>query len=122
MISGINCRGSAECSIGPSVADLALKYIISDAGSIDPNRWYNNGDHIICSTWGDALDGACAFLQNTNGAHGYQIKPLLQALSDHGCKACGSVPFRYLDGINDAGNGGWLTVNYVAFTNCRGVC
>lgn len=120
MALGINCRGSAQCNLSPAIPDAALDEILGYANSLDPNRWYENGNHIICVNKGSTFDGVCVFLQDTQGEHGYQIKPLLQSLRDHGCKACGSVPVVF-PSSNDPSSG-ILTVNYVVSTDCHGVC
>lgn len=117
-LAGINCNGSGNC---PGVAGN-LNTLISYANSIDSNRWYNNGEKIVCQE--SALGtGLCAFLKNTGGAPGSSIKPLLQALANHGCKKCGSIPLFYPQGDNNDADHGILTVNAVGSTDgCNGRC
>lgn len=115
--AGINCNGSGNC---PGVAG-DLSTLISFGWSIDPNRWYNNGEHIVC-VQSQLGTGLCAFLQNTGGAPGSSIQPLLQALQGHGCNKCGSVPMNFLQGDNSEDHGE-LTVNAVGSTaGCSGIC
>ncbi|KAI5465242.1 killer toxin [Mariannaea sp. PMI_226] len=114
---GINCQGNYEChDAGGSVGDL-ISYVLP----IDPNRWYNNGEHIACVE-NHLGTGICAFLQGTGGAPGSSILPLLQALQDHGCYKCGSVPLYFPQGDNDPNTHGILTINYVGSPNCNGLC
>jgi hypothetical protein len=72
---GINCRGSFQC--GPLLTHAAQD-LVNYINSIDPNRWYNDGEHIACSGF------VCAFLQNTNGAWGYNIQGLAHFITEHG--------------------------------------
>ena len=118
-LAGINCEGSSECEpSGANLSDLA-----SDAGELDPSRWYNNGDHIVCEKASENGGGICAFLKNTGGAPGSSIQPLLDALENHGCKRCGSVPLYYPQGDNNDADHGVLTVNYVSsIGDCQGIC
>ncbi|WQF87897.1 Putative killer toxin Kp4/SMK, killer toxin, Kp4 [Colletotrichum destructivum] len=109
---GINCRGSVRCGgngqpgniRGDEAASLA-KWI----NGIDENRWYNNGQQIACTS-----TNICAFLQNTGGAPGRNIKGLAHFIPEHSCKVCGSVPYFY-PGINDVSQGE-LTFNWVTNT------
>ncbi|KAF5532445.1 KP4 killer toxin [Fusarium mexicanum] len=111
VAAGINCKGSVLCGQGTE----PLSNLINYAGGLNDDRWYQNGQHIVC---GGSL---CAFLQNTGGLPGRNIKGLLGDLRDHGCKYCGSVPVFFPDDNND-GDHGILTVNYVSNPNCQGVC
>ncbi|KAH8669358.1 killer toxin [Ilyonectria robusta] len=113
---GINCHGSSNCAnVGFKLTDL-LGY----AQGLNNDRWYQNGQHIAC--W-KSLSGSgfCAFLQNTGGLPGREIKRLLQELVNHGCAKCGSVPAFY-PSDNDISHHGMLTVNFVSKTNCNGIC
>lgn len=66
--------------------------------------------------------GYCLFLQdNKTPVKGGQIFDLLNALIDHGCKGCGSVPVDW-ENSNDPSVNGILTVNYVGATGCEGLC
>ncbi|KAJ3524757.1 hypothetical protein NM208_g11930 [Fusarium decemcellulare] len=114
--AGINCNGSALCSREPG----NLQHILSYSGGLDDNRWYQNGQHIICQTSTDNA-GLCAFLKNTGGLPGREIKRLLIELENHGCKKCGSVPAFY-PSDNNSNSHGELTVNFVQGTNCQGIC
>ncbi|KAJ5142873.1 killer toxin [Penicillium bovifimosum] len=109
---GINCRGSANCNtFGNSQIAVSLTHAID---GIDPNRWYNNGEHIACVGTGAPITGNggfCAFLQNTGGTNGAWIKSIAHNIPEHGCKTCGSVPY-YFPGDNDVSKGE-LTYNYV---------
>ncbi|KAI5460745.1 killer toxin [Mariannaea sp. PMI_226] len=99
---GINCEGSGQC--GP-LADNNAQKLVNYINGIDPNRWYNNGQLIACSGF------VCAFLQNTGGAPGRNIKGLAHFITEHGCKNCGSVPYFYPSDNNVAD--GELTFNAV---------
>ncbi|XEV04561.1 hypothetical protein FSHL1_009848 [Fusarium sambucinum] len=108
---GINCRGSSKCSQiwGPDNVARDLTNVIN---KIDGNRWYRNGEHIACvGNQAGNGGGYCAFLQNTSGAPGRNIKGLAHFIPDHGCKMCGSVPYFY-PADNNVDNG-QLTYNYV---------
>ena len=101
---GINCRGSGLCT-GGNVAS-GLRDLIR--GSTDTDRTYKNGENIAC------LGNTCAFLQNApNGAKIALIQQLAQAIVEHGCKNCGSAPFK-----NNNVNTGELTFNFVAHPGC----
>ncbi|KAH8126231.1 hypothetical protein FP744_10003474 [Trichoderma asperellum] len=117
-LAGINCNGSGACPVVSGTLGKLLGY----ANSIDPNRWYTNGENIVCQK-NELGTGLCAFLQNTGGAPGSSIKPLLEQLSYHGCNKCGSIPLFYPQGDNNDADHGVLTVNAVGGTNgCNGVC
>ncbi|CEI60144.1 unnamed protein product [Fusarium venenatum] len=108
---GINCRGSSKCSalFGSSSVARDLTNVINN---IDENRWYRNGEHIACvGNQAGNGGGYCAFLQNTGGAPGRNIKGLAHFITDHGCKMCGSVPYFY-PADNNVDNG-QLTYNFV---------
>jgi hypothetical protein len=118
---GINCKGNARC------AELSLytqvKNYVDIIDRVDPNRWYNNGEHIACIK-ADVPTGlyfsdhisSCVFLQNSGGAPGHSLPPLIKLLRKHGCKGCGSVPLFAPQGNNNVADGE-LTVNYVSNTN-----
>jgi hypothetical protein len=99
---GINCFGSFQCGpiLDPVMSDIANVIV----NQIDRNRFYNNGEHIACAGI------FCAFLQNSGGAPGSSIVPLIQDLRNHGCKVCGSVPLFFPQGDNNVRDGE-LTVN-----------
>lgn len=50
------------------------------------------------------------------------IRPLLDALLEHGCSTCGSVPIHYVDEGNNDPSDGILTFNYVASPYCIDNC
>ncbi|KAH7210773.1 killer toxin [Fusarium redolens] len=126
---GINCEGNARCpelNLYQGVGDY-----LGQANRIDPNRWYNNGEHIMCFTSYPHTEigikaplSSCAFLQKSGGAPGRSIKPLLEALNNHGCRMCGSVPLFYPQGDNDIDHHGELTINFVDHNkvHCDGLC
>ena len=118
--AGINCEGSTGCATSGDT----ISALLSDAKDITDSRFYTNGDQILCQAQHDSGGGICAFLQNTGGAPGSSIQPLLQALVDHGCERCGSVPLYYPEGDNNDGDHGILTVDYVSHIDfpCEGPC
>ncbi|KAK5996036.1 KP4 killer toxin [Cladobotryum mycophilum] len=113
---GINCHGSSNCgNVG-----FKLTWLRDQVAGIDDNRWWQNGQHIAC--WENvAGTGFCAFLQNTGGMPGRDIKRLMQELVNHGCGKCGSVPV-FFPNDNDNSHHGILTVNYVFKPHCNGRC
>ncbi|KAL9129302.1 MAG: hypothetical protein Q9217_002213 [Psora testacea] len=65
--------------------------------------------------------GICLFPQGTSLTLG-QIRPLTDAVLEHGCDTCGSVPIHFVDqGSNDPKDG-ILTFNYVSNPSCVGEC
>lgn len=124
---GINCRGSAMCSTGDVWTADNLKNSIN---GLPDDKYFKEGDHIACDPAGLANPipgapkiggGICAFVQKTDGLNGKDLKRLAQAIVDHGCKMCGSVPKDYPDS-NDV-NDGELTFNYVVKPKCaEGLC
>lgn len=119
-ITGINCRGAGSCATTAGL-NVSLRGLRDFVSQIDPNRWYANGEHIVCQEKVAGF-GFCVYLQNTGGAPGFSIMPLMDALVQHNCGLCGSVPLFYPQGDNNAEHGGWLTVNYVNRPNCNGIC
>jgi hypothetical protein len=119
---GINYEGAGSCA-GFGLNPHSLADLLGDAQQLDPNAWFQNGEHIVCAE-AIAGDGICAFLQATGGAPGSSIPGLIQALLDHGCTICGSVPLFYpINEDSDPNDHGILTVNYVESTDgCSGVC
>ena len=115
---GINCRGSwlAQLRGGPT----RINDIIQNG--IDPNRAFHSGEHIACVKYIPSppaylAGGVCAFLQGTKfGFLGKEVKILSQAIVNHGCNYCGSVPISYIFGGNDPSSG-ILTINFVGDTN-----
>ncbi len=128
---GINCRGSFFCG-KPAVFAVTpgLQSVLDliDQTPIQPTKWFQNGEHIVCSHGIDARfnepspEALCVFLQGTGGMPGSDILPLLKQLRDHGCKGCGSIPVFY-PRDNDESHHGILTANYVSNAkDCYGVC
>lgn len=109
---GINCKGSKRCTKNSDAR--TLKAFID---SIDPNRQYTPFQHIACSS-----ASVCAYTEKTNTeVSGAFIKKLAHQIPDHGCSACGSVPFGY-PGDDDVEKGA-LTFNHVDNSNgCIGLC
>ncbi|KAF5019116.1 hypothetical protein F66182_8885 [Fusarium sp. NRRL 66182] len=107
--AGINCKGSSQCAGGTQGEYLGS--LMNLARGLDNNRWYQNGEHIVCA------QHLCAFLQNTGGMPGSSIKTLLGELDKHGCNKCGSVPVFFPQDNNEKSHG-ILTVNYVSSPRC----
>ena len=146
---GINCRGSALCPRASwnNPNSESIIQILHDVIHVYPgsnSTTYDSGDHIICLSQsqpigiGIGIDGVaaggsiglsgtipeggiCLFPQRTS-LNLEQIKPLVDAILDHGCTTCGSVPIHFVDeGSNDPSDG-ILTFNYVADPFCDGSC
>lgn len=118
------------------------------ATSLPDTTVYNSGDHVVCvsqstkitisPTFQGEIDGfsagasiglsgsinsggICLFPQGASLTLG-SIKPLTDAILDHKCTTCGSVPIHFVDqGSNDPG-AGILTFNYVAAPTCDRNC
>ncbi|MCJ1345098.1 hypothetical protein MMC31_003303 [Peltigera leucophlebia] len=146
---GINCRGSGFCprATWSNSAPGSITQILRDAvwaSDKDPSTVYNSGDHIICVGSNQAITftggttqkgvtgsfslsgnihegGICLFPQGASLTLA-QIRPLTDAVLEHGCKTCGSVPVHFADqGSNDP-KWGILTFNYVKNPYCAGNC
>lgn len=146
---GINCRGSGLCdrATWSNKAPESITQILRDAvwaSDKDPSTVYNSGDHIICVGSNQAITltggaegegasgsfsldgnihegGICLFPQGTSLTLD-QIRPLADAVLEHGCNTCGSVPRHFVDqGSNDP-QWGILTFNYVQNPYCAGNC
>ncbi|KAK3377373.1 hypothetical protein B0T24DRAFT_678209 [Lasiosphaeria ovina] len=88
-----------------------LKLFQELAPSLDQDRQYQNGEHIMCEF--AAGTTFCLFLQGTGfRAPGRSIGPLIDALVDHNCDTCGSVPIFFPSRNNDPSSG-ILTSNAV---------
>lgn len=146
---GINCRGSGLCPLATwdNRAPESIIQILRDAvwaSDKSPSTVYNSGDHIICVgsnqpitfTGGAQAEGLSgSFSLNGNIHEGgiclfpqgasltlEQIRPLTNAVLEHGCSTCGSVPIHFVDqGSNDP-QWGILTFNYVKNPYCDGNC
>ncbi|KAI9780168.1 MAG: hypothetical protein M1839_007005 [Geoglossum umbratile] len=113
---GINCGGSAYCTLNGSANGYEAQTLSLFINGVDDNRYYKGGEHIACTP-----ANICAFLQKTDGARGADIKRLAHYIPDHGCTICGSVPTHYPDD-NDVEKGE-LTFNYVSGPKCgNGLC
>ncbi len=117
---GINCRGSGNCQ---KYGDSVMSNFVSLVDNLDPyaDQYFQNGEHILCIRTGGQGDdeGYCLFLQGTGyGIPGSSVKPLVEALSNHGCQACGSVPIFFPQG-NNSPDLGILVANQVSATNCK---
>ncbi|KAF5656495.1 KP4 killer toxin [Fusarium circinatum] len=108
--AGINCKGSSQCA-GGTQGEYTSSFVTL-AKDLDPNRWYYNGQHIMCT------QHLCAFLQNTGGMPGSSIKTLISDLEAHGCNKCGSIPV-FWPQDNDDKSHGILTINYVSNPKCN---
>ena len=120
---GINCRGSGLCGIEDWGQGGLLGRLRGQVNSIDGGHWYQNGENIVCEE-DVAGGGICAFLQGTGGMPGSSIGGLLDALIQHGCEKCGSVPvWLPVNGDNNPNDHGILTVNAVGNAHkCNGLC
>lgn len=108
---GINCRGSGLCPSDGAAGNLInLKEIVD---RIQPrNRNYQSGEQIACT------GSLCAMYQNGASNTADATSGYLQALLDHGCKKCGSIPTQPGNNVQM----GELTVNVVGNTRCQGAC
>jgi hypothetical protein len=118
---GINCQGSALCGNFISTATLdttVAENLREQIARVNDNRWYQNGERIVCVYGGASLlcDSICTFLQNTGGLPGNEIKTLAQRIVEHGCTVCGSVPVFFDQGDNNVDSHGELTFNFVSFS------
>ena len=149
---GINCEGSALCPRAEfnnkaSVSVIQLLRDVVWASSKSNSTTYASGDHVVCVTQsqpitidaGKEIDGftggislsgnipeggICLFPQHLSSGSLTlgQIRPLVDALLDHKCPTCGSVPVHFVDeGSNDPGEG-ILTFNYVQYPICDHNC
>ena len=146
---GINCRGSGLCpraswnNNSPESVIQILRDAVWDS-ALPNSTSYNSGDHIICVSQSqpitigvgadvDGLSGTfglsgsipeggiCLFPQGATLTLG-QIRPLTDAILEHKCTTCGSVPIHFVDeGSNDPSDG-ILTFNYVQDPFCVGNC
>ncbi|KAL9102257.1 MAG: hypothetical protein Q9163_002567 [Psora crenata] len=65
--------------------------------------------------------GICLFPQGASLTLG-QIRPLTDAVVEHGCQTCGSVPIHFVDQASNDPKDGILTFNYVSNPSCVGSC
>ncbi|KFY32987.1 hypothetical protein V495_08541 [Pseudogymnoascus sp. VKM F-4514 (FW-929)] len=105
---GINCRGSGLCTGSKGILGQAQGQL----RGMDQNQQFSDGQHITCvKTSNIGEPSLCIFYQKTNGRKWTvaQTVNYVQALIDHKCSACGSVP---TDSGNNVNNGE-LTANMV---------
>ncbi|KAH8593949.1 Kp4-domain-containing protein [Bisporella sp. PMI_857] len=138
---GINCRGSALCGLASFTNNFPVAQGLRDAifsSSVDHSTTYGDGDHIVCvsaalkiSIGGDIIGingkigdgGVCVFPNNLEKPLNLSsVKELADALLEHNCKTCGSVPVHYVDEGSNNPNRGILTFNFVADPSCTGTC
>ncbi|KAI6085035.1 hypothetical protein F4821DRAFT_261399 [Hypoxylon rubiginosum] len=127
---------------------LQLWHDILAATDKDPSTVYNSGDHIVCigtsatitvgasvSAEAEGLSGelslssdvsigtggVCLFPQGASLTLA-QIRDLVDALGNHGCATCGSVPIHFVDQNSNDPSSGILTSNYVGNPFCGGNC
>lgn len=130
---GINCIGSSACPHRncpyPSVE--SLNNILKEAWKSHNLREYASGERIACLKCRPETElgikghpgqpGVCVFAQGLPSSVNLKFtraQQLVQGLVNFGCETCGSVPV-YPE--NDVSTG-MLTINYVAFTTCEGMC
>jgi hypothetical protein len=142
---GSGLCGLATLENKASVGIVQLWHDVLANTDKDPNTVYNSGDHIVCigtsvpitigasaSGGVDGLEGelslesnfqigtggVCLFPQGASLTLG-KIRDLVDALGNHGCSTCGSVPIHFVDeGSNDPSSG-ILTSNYVGNPFCK---
>ncbi|KAI2626346.1 hypothetical protein GGS21DRAFT_530025 [Xylaria nigripes] len=123
---------------------MQLWHDVLAVATLDENTVYNSGDHIVCigtsvsitvgasvspeveglsgqlslsSSADIGTGGVCLFPQGASLTLA-QIRDLVDALGEHGCATCGSVPIHFVDqGSNDPSSG-ILTSNYVGNPYC----
>lgn len=145
---GSGLCGLATLENHSGVRILQLWHDILKATDKDPNTVYNSGEHITCIgttvslTVGASVSaemegiggelsleteasigtgGVCLFPQGASLTLA-QIRDLVDAIGNHGCATCGSVPIHFVDqGSNDPSSG-ILTSNYVGNPYCGGNC
>ncbi|EHK15951.1 uncharacterized protein TRIVIDRAFT_227886 [Trichoderma virens Gv29-8] len=106
---GINCQGSALC-VG---SNGELSSALDQLRGMDQNQQFTDGQHITCVGSPVSLGNPslCLFYQKTGRSWTVaQTVRFVQALLDHGCEGCGSIP---VDSGNNVQNG-MLTANMVA--------
>ncbi|KAI2618186.1 hypothetical protein GGR54DRAFT_640754 [Hypoxylon sp. NC1633] len=145
--SGLCDLATLENSSGTRI--LQTWHDVLAATDIDENTTFNSGDHIVCiGTQVSVTVGASVSAEVEGGAGGElsletnaslgtggvclfpqgasvtlaQARQLVDALGNHGCATCGSVPVHFVDqGSNDPSSG-ILTSNYVGNPFCGGNC
>ncbi|EGR50067.1 uncharacterized protein TRIREDRAFT_3043 [Trichoderma reesei QM6a] len=106
---GINCQGSGLCTGNKG----ALGNLLGQVKALDQSKTFSDGEQIACveSSVSIGNPSLCLFYQKTGRTFTVaQTVWYVQALIDHGCQACGSIP---VDDGNNVDNGE-LTANMVA--------
>lgn len=142
---GSGLCGLATLENHSGVGIVQLWHDVLAATDKDANTVYNDGEHIVCIgttvsiTVGASVSaevegiggelsletdvsigtgGVCLFLQGASLTLS-QIRDLVDAIGNHGCTTCGSVPIHFVDqGSNDPSSG-ILTSNYVGNPYCK---
>ncbi|KAI1491652.1 hypothetical protein F5X96DRAFT_630411 [Biscogniauxia mediterranea] len=144
--SGLCPLATIENHSGTNI--MQLWHDVLAATDKDDSTTYNSGDHIVCigtqakitigASAGAEVDGisgeislsteaslgtggVCLFPQGASLNLG-QIKQLVDALGQHGCSTCGSVPIHFVDQNSNDPSSGILTSNYVGNPYCSGNC
>ncbi|PRP75338.1 hypothetical protein PROFUN_05649 [Planoprotostelium fungivorum] len=123
-------------------------YDVVSQTTTDPNTMYNNGDHIVCVSQSQPITiklsagykgftgsvelsgsipegGVCMFPQSMPNGRQLalrEVKDLINAIGNHGCGTCGSVPLGFVSEKSNDPSGGILTVNYVKSPFCGEKC
>ncbi|MCJ1267442.1 hypothetical protein MMC22_007327 [Lobaria immixta] len=121
---GINCRGSFYCYFNKSGGKLSFTQLIASAvndSKKDPSTVYNSGDNIACAYFPYNTDAICLFPQGGNLTL-EEVRPLADAVIEHNCKTCGSVPIHFFDLRSNDPRWGILTFNFAAAPKCTGNC
>ena len=129
---GINCHGARHCKWNMLAMAQIQWYLHSSPPGIDPNRMYDRNQLIVCDYYGLM----CAYLKNSDEQIiGKRAEELLDALWNHGCKACGSIPLSWPENdpprhhrhhspelsVNRIGTGEDALRGYIGPV-CRGIC
>lgn len=127
LAKGINCDGSGGCAgfnppggtAGSHTIDAVVEALKSN---LQDDREYSAGSQLACVESSGGPGAICAFLQETEDKEktsfsGFDIKWLAQALIDHGCKDCGSIPVLQSDDVH---SDGMLTINFVGSASSPG--
>jgi hypothetical protein len=127
LAKGINCDGSGGCAgfnpPGGSAFSHTIDAVVDGLkNNLKDDRMYSEGAQLACVKSDGGPGAICAFIQGTEGKSktefsGFDIKWLAQALIDHGCKDCGSIPILQ---SNDVHSDGMLTINYVSEAHSPG--
>lgn len=142
---GINCRGSGLCPRASwnNQQSVSVIQVLRDAVWASPKSNSTTcpfGAHVICVTQSQPISvgaaqtftlsfsgtihegGICLFPQQGATLNLGQIRPLVDAILDHHCTTCGSVPIHFVDGGSNDPSGGILMFNYVQNPLCDHDC